>query len=104
MSKPDYEKLFFNMCGSIALGEGGDCADDVFKALKLAGVELPDYVDDLSILVVWLGKERGTTSLWETPLYDPEEDDCPACKRLKAECDNEYPATCSMSNNRPEED
>lgn len=34
MSKPDYEKLFFSLCGSIAVGDGNDCADDVFEALK----------------------------------------------------------------------
>lgn len=99
MSEPDYKNLFFSLCGSIALNEGHDCADDVFTALKKAGIVLPEYVDDLSQVFIWMGKELGATTLYDTNLYDPAYDDCPECKRLKIECNAEYPQTCPLSDN-----
>lgn len=80
MKTPDYRTILLRLCGSLTLCDHmGDVCGDVFEALKQAMPEVDfdaeDMPMDLSDLGTWLGKNHGVTTLHETPLYDPEEDD-----------------------------
>jgi len=69
-------EILLSLCASASLADHlGDIAEDIFYALKLAGIEVPDEVGVLDELGPWLGKELGTRTLYGTSFEEDAADD-----------------------------
>lgn len=87
----DYRQHCINLIASLGTNAHNDCADDMFDAIKLMGIEVPDWLDDQYALTVWLGKHHGATTMGGNyPYYTPEEDDCRLCGRMRVECQGDW--------------
>jgi hypothetical protein len=64
-------QILLNLIASMGLADHmGDVAGDCWRALELAGVEIPDDIGALNELMQWLGREHGATSIWGTKITD----------------------------------
>lgn len=72
----DHKTILLNLIAGASLADHmGDMAGDLFKALKLMGVDVPDCVTNVDQLGAYLGKEYGATTLYGTDLYNEEDYD-----------------------------
>lgn len=75
MDQIDYKQLLLNLIGSLTCDDHmGDVADSVFKALELAGIDVPEEADNiLEAPFSNFMHSIGATTLWGTSL-ECEED------------------------------
>lgn len=85
--EPDYRAILINLCCSAGLADHmGDMAEDIWRALKQAGIEPPEGVDSLGQLGTWLGLTHGGTTVWGTSVTD-DGDSCTKCWRPTYICE-----------------
>lgn len=63
--QPDYKAILIGLCAELYMAEGsGDVSEDVWRALKVAGIVPPASIDNDSDLADWLAIEHDAESVW----------------------------------------
>lgn len=72
--EPDYKAILIGLCAGLYLSDGkGDVSEEVWRALKLAGINPPAEIDNDSDLADWLGIEHDAESIWVLKAPDEEQ-------------------------------